>query len=100
MRVVLSDAFGSTWISMFDEAANVVIGRPAGELFEAQERNEAEYVSMLKEVIGRSFIFKCKAMSETYNDETRVKIQAVRAEPLDFASEAKKLTELIKQFGL
>lgn len=80
------------------------MGKPADVLMEAKERSEMdenkEYESYFSDAICRTFLFRCRAKQDNFQDQTRVRYQVLSAQPLNYAVEAAKLAELIKSYHL
>lgn len=93
----LADFTDNQWATCFQETAEAVLGKPADEIGQLKENNEAAFDQMFQEATFRSFIFKLRSKMETYNDESRMKTVCVSATPLDFKEYNKHLIEDIEK---
>lgn len=84
------------------------MGKSADDLQQLKERSENEGDLEAKKELDTTFInamcqtymFKVKAKMDTYMETQRVRYQVMSAHPLNYASEAQKLAELIKQYSI
>lgn len=68
----VSDHTGSFWLSCFDEAGRMVIGRPADEMMELKEAgDDAGYRAALENANCRTWIFRARAKMDTYQEQQR-----------------------------
>ncbi|EMR64968.1 hypothetical protein MGN70_008089 [Eutypa lata] len=100
MSVNVNDHTGELWLSCFDEVGRIVMGRSADELMEIKENDEAQVSAAFEASNCTKLNFRCRAKLDTYGDDQRIRYQVMSATPLDYAAEAAKLTELIKQFDV
>ncbi|RUS18781.1 replication factor-A protein 1 [Endogone sp. FLAS-F59071] len=64
-----------------------------------QERDEEEkFRAVFSEANFKSYIFKCRAKNETFNDTSRVRYSIISAEPVDIIKEGNELAALIEQY--
>ncbi|KAJ1841383.1 Replication factor A protein 1 [Coemansia sp. RSA 2708] len=97
--VNVSDATGQSWLQCFNEQGEQLLGCPAGEMVRLQQTDEAQFQRRIADATFREFMFRCRAKSETFNDNTRVRISAVGLQPVDYVAEAHRLNKLIEAFG-
>ncbi|KAG0053782.1 Replication factor A protein 1 [Gryganskiella cystojenkinii] len=85
MGVNVSDHTGPNWLQAFNEAGQVITGRPAGELI----MNPDLLKTTFNKATFKSYIFKCKAKQETYrDDEAKTRYTILSATPLDWVHES------------
>ncbi|KAJ2385120.1 Replication factor A protein 1, partial [Coemansia sp. RSA 2603] len=96
--VNLSDETGQTWVQCFDEIGQVIFGNSANVLKQYQDNDEASFKRVLAEATFKEFKFRCRAKSEMFNEDRRVRVSAVGIYPIDYVSEAKRLTRLIESY--
>lgn len=100
MTISCIDAFGQAWLSCFDEVGRAVMGMSADELFDLQEQEDQKpCLDAFQNANGKSYIFKCRAKMDVYQDQQRVRYQVMNASPLNYAAEAAKLIEQIKLYS-
>ena len=100
---VVEDGTGSTWVSFFNEQAEMLFGGlTADQCYEqcygGGGFDQDRYDSVFAHLLYTEWIFKCKVKSEAYNDESRVKTSVVSLQPLDYAKESLDLLAAIEQF--
>ncbi|KIW03005.1 uncharacterized protein PV09_05663 [Verruconis gallopava] len=97
----VQDHTGQMWLSGFDDAGRLVLGRTADEIAELKEADESKHVeAIFEEANCRSYIFRCRAKLDNYRDEQRVRYQIMSINPVDFKAESAKLAEMIKQYDI
>lgn len=94
----VSDDTGSTWVSVFDEQAVTLFGGATADEVHAQYDNQDLYDGYFAKATHTEWIFKCKVKQETVNDETRIKTQIVRMDPVDYAAECRDMLSAIEKF--
>ncbi|KJX99397.1 replication factor-a protein 1 [Zymoseptoria brevis] len=101
MSVNVSDHTGQIWLSCFDEVGVQVMGMSANDLMALKEEGDDKRVGeAFSDANCKSFIFKCKAKMDTFQDQQRVRYQVQYVNPIDYAREAKKLADIIKQYSI
>ncbi|KAG9244496.1 putative RFA1 protein [Calycina marina] len=100
MQASINDPFGQIYVSCFDDQARVILGRTADELMEMAENDPAAKDKVFEDSICKSYNFRCKAKMDTFQDQQRVRYQALSVTPLDYAKEATKLAALIDSYHL
>ncbi|KAK9450595.1 uncharacterized protein V1518DRAFT_414231 [Limtongia smithiae] len=90
------DHTGQMWLSTFDDVGKIVMGRPAGELYELRNTNSEEFEKEVAQRLGITFMFRVRGRQDTYQNTTRAKYNALSAAPLDYAQES---TNLIKSLS-
>ncbi|KAK3301326.1 uncharacterized protein B0H64DRAFT_429213 [Chaetomium fimeti] len=100
MGVDISDHTGHTWVSCFDDSARIILGKSADELMEMRERGDGSFEEAFNAANCRKMVFRCRAKTDTYGDQPRVRLQVMSVAALDYASEANKLAELIKEMSV
>jgi replication factor A1 len=78
----------------------MIMGMSADDLFELSELEEEKpYLDAFVEANCKTYIFKCRAKLDVYEDQQRVRYQVIAASPLNYAAEAAKLVEQIKLYS-
>jgi replication factor A1 len=98
-RLSVLDSTGQAWFSVFTETAEQVFGSSCQEMGELKDSNEEAFNRKVTGSFFKSFMFKCRAKAETYQDETRVKVTGVMASAIDPVAESKYLIEQIKRYA-
>lgn len=104
MTISVNDAFGQAWFSCFDDVGRLIMGKSADEIQELKERSEQsgeekDYEACFAEVICKSFVFRCRAKEDSFQDTIRMRYQVMSATPVNYAQEAAKLVEQINLYG-
>ncbi|XP_052075679.1 replication protein A 70 kDa DNA-binding subunit-like [Mytilus californianus] len=93
----LADFSDNQWVTCFQESAELILGKPADELGDLKDTNEAAYDQAFQDAMFKSYIFRLRAKIETYNDESRLKTVCVNATPVDWAEQSRRLIEEIEK---
>jgi len=97
MRFNTQDHTGSQWLSCFNDVAEQILGKPAAELNGYLDQGNTEaYEQVFANANFSSWIFNCRAKSEVYQDEQRVKMVVRSCQPLNFVEESSLLIEKIR----
>ncbi|KAI8962847.1 replication factor-a protein [Daldinia sp. FL1419] len=100
MSVNVNDHTGQLWLSCFDDVGRVIMGMTANELMEIKENDEDRFPGIFEAANCTKLNFRCRAKTESYGENSRVRYQVQSANQLDFRAEALKLSDMIKQFGI
>ena len=83
------------WITLFDEMAEKIVGKPAEELAGLRESgDEREFRKILNLAKYRRFEFFVKTTMETWNDENRLRITVQNADPVDYSQSGKYISRI------
>jgi replication factor A1 len=93
----VSDDTSTTWVSIFDEQAQQLLGVTADEVF-AQYENQDLYDGHFAKALHTEWVFKCRVKNEMVNDEPRLKTQVVRMDPVDYVAECRELVAALEKF--
>ena len=99
-RIMLSlsalDPTAQLWVTCFSETAEVILGQTAKKMGELQDAgDEATIDKIHRDAYFKQYMFKCRAKSDTYQGETRVKCSVVGVTPVDYVSESKYLVRVL-----
>ncbi|KAK3657502.1 Replication factor A protein 1 [Elasticomyces elasticus] len=101
MSVNVSDHTGQIWLSCFNDVGLAIMGLPANDLMQMRdEGDERKVTEAFAEANCKTFVFRCKAKMDTFQDQQRVRYQVQYANPLNFSLEAKKLTDMIAKYSI
>lgn len=92
----ISDAYGQIWPQCFNEVAEMIIGKSAGELQSIRENNSNEFDALFANLLFIEGIFKIRAKTEHYNDESRIRYGMIGFSAIDYASECESMTRDIE----
>ncbi|KAF2012213.1 replication protein-like protein A 70 kDa DNA-binding subunit [Aaosphaeria arxii CBS 175.79] len=99
LRVSVGDHTGSLWLSMFDDGGRTILGMSANEAV-AMKEDEGKFSALMQEATCRTYIFRVRERMETFQDQPKARYQVQSINTLNFAAEANKLAELIKQYNV
>lgn len=95
----VADATGQAWLTCFEETATKVLGQSAQELGTLKDQNQTRFEAVINQTNFNQFMFKCRAKTETYQEQDTVKIVCLDVYPIDPVNEAKHLIAKIKAYG-
>lgn len=96
----VGDYTGQCWLSSFNDVAQVLMGATADEMEQLRETDEAQFKHKIQMACCRMWDFACRAKSDTFNDQVKVKYQVMVARPVDFEAASKDLVDKIAKYGL
>jgi len=99
LSVNIGDFADSNWATCFQDSAEAILGVKAEELGEYKTNNDPRFDEIFNNVVFRDYNFKLRAKMETYNDERRVKVSVVTAEPIDYVANGRRLLQSIKAYA-
>ncbi|KAI8624420.1 replication factor-A protein [Xylariaceae sp. FL1651] len=100
MSVNVNDHTGQLWLSCFDDVGRIIMGMSADELMEIKENDEERFPTIFEAANCSKLNFRCRAKMDMYGENQRVRYQVMGANQLDYKTEALKLADMIKQFGI
>ncbi|EKD13869.1 uncharacterized protein L3040_005515 [Drepanopeziza brunnea f. sp. 'multigermtubi'] len=100
MSLNVNDYTGQLWLNCFDDVGRLVMGHSGDQLMELRENDTAAMEKAFETSNCTTYIFKCRAKMDNFQDQTRVRYQVMNASPVNFVQEAKKLADLIKLYNI
>ncbi|KAK2747607.1 Replication factor A protein 1 [Onygenales sp. PD_40] len=100
LSVHVCDHTGAEWLSCFDEVGKLLLGTTADHLQELKETDEKAVGELVQEANCRVWNFNCRAKMDTFQEQQRVRYQVLSVSPVDYTTEATRLTELIKSYNI
>ncbi|KAI4091929.1 MAG: hypothetical protein LQ344_003747 [Seirophora lacunosa] len=100
MSVNASDHTGQLWLSCFDDVGRMIMGMSADQLMELKENDEKASGDIFQEATCKTWMFKCRAKMDNFQDQQRVRYQVSGASPLNYSVECGKLAEMIKMYDM
>jgi replication factor A1 len=98
LSVSVGDHTGQCWLSGFNDVGHLIIGLEAGQMEHLKEEDEPRFRQTLSDATARMWAFSCRAKSDTYQDQVKVKYQILAAKPVDFVEAGKALVEDIQKY--
>jgi len=110
LRVRGIDHTGEQWFNAYDDAARILMGVPASEIYSVFSRSwdennepnwssdadEETYNQYFERIITRRFNIRVRARADTYQDEARRRFDILGATPIDDVEDA---TAMLKDIG-
>ncbi|KAF2271683.1 replication protein-like protein A 70 kDa DNA-binding subunit [Westerdykella ornata] len=100
LSVNVADHTGSLWLNAFDEAGRMIVGMSANEAVALKDEDEAKFATVMQEATCKTFSFKVRGKLETYQNEPKPRYQIQNIYTLDYAREANKLAQILKQYEI
>jgi replication factor A1 len=89
----IADHTGATWINVFNETGEELLGKNAEELYYLKQNDETSYAFAFKEPLFKPLIFKLRAKQETYQGESKLRCNVMAAIPINAEDECKFIIE-------
>ncbi|KAK2718993.1 replication protein A 70 kDa DNA-binding subunit-like [Artemia franciscana] len=99
LNVCLCDSTDYVWATIFQEAAEALLGISSEELGTLKQTDETGFLDVFRKVNMVAYVFKIRVKMETYNDERRLKYAVYDAKPVDYLQYSKKLQLEIEQLA-
>lgn len=101
LTVSALDSTGQIWLNLFNDQAETLIGKSAGELKELKDMDESGLKSYLdKNVLYKEYSFRIRAKLDSYNGVDRTRYQVLGLAPIDYSLEASALVEEFNSVNL
>lgn len=101
LQINVADFTGQMWLSCFNDVGVQIMGMPANDLMAMRdEGDERRVTEAFSDANCKTFVFKCKAKMDTFQEQQRVRYQVQYANPLDFARESKRLADIIQLYNV
>nr|CCA21790.1 replication protein A 70 kDa DNAbinding subunit puta [Albugo laibachii Nc14] len=99
MSLVIADHTGSSWVTCFNDQGRVILNkRTADEIAEIKDTNTALFEAVFKEALFKSYVWRLRIKAENVQGESRVKVNVVNLEPIDYVKESKDLLHAISKY--
>lgn len=98
MSCIISDYTGQVWLSTFNDVGLQILGYSAGDLEQLKTEDEQQFTKVIANATGKMYNFKCRAKSDSFNDQVKVRYHGLGATQVDFAAAATDLLSQIKLY--
>lgn len=97
----INDFTSSMWLSAFDEAGKVIMGKEASEITALKSAGDGDrlFDEAFMDVSYRWFSFSVRGRLESYLEEKRPKYSVQSVKRLNFAEESKHLIQIINSYN-
>ncbi|RKP40040.1 putative replication factor-A protein 1 [Dimargaris cristalligena] len=99
MTINTCDHAGQIWLQCFNEVAEQLLGITANELEALRESDPTAFKQTIEAPLLKTYLFRCKAKAENYNDSRKVRYQIFTASPIDFVQESNQLIQAIENYS-
>lgn len=99
LQAQMCDSTGNQWVTIFQEAAETLLGTTSPELGKLMEEAKEDYSDVFQKQMFKLFDARARAKMETYNNETRLKVTIVNIKPIDYKVASAKLIADIKRLS-
>ncbi|KAL8968621.1 MAG: hypothetical protein Q9183_002379 [Haloplaca sp. 2 TL-2023] len=100
LSVNASDHTGQLWLNCFDDVGRLLMGMSADALMELKENDDKASSEVFQEANCKTWVFRCRAKMDNFQDQQRVRYQVSSASPLNYSAECSKLAEMIKMYSM
>lgn len=100
MQAKAMDTTGVLPIQIFNDQAEVLLGKNADDLHAVREKAETEFSAVLKDAAWTEWVLRIKAQAQEYNGETRQRYAVADMQPLNFVTESRRTLDLIQGGGI
>ncbi|KAJ7481204.1 hypothetical protein B0H11DRAFT_2024671 [Mycena galericulata] len=95
MSMACSDWSDQAWLQGFNDVGVTIFGKTADEMHELKDNDEPEFNNTVQEATCESFNFLCRARTDNYNGQPRVRYGISRILPLNYKEEAMALRDML-----
>lgn len=104
LSATIGDASGQEYVTLFDEDATKLLGRPANEIHGLQQEVgpghiHPEVETLILGLLHKEFLFTLKGKMEMVKEEQRVKYTVIKLREIDYARECKTLLAAIQNYS-
>eukprot|EP00092_Neocalanus_flemingeri_P017032 GFUD01018420.1.p1 GENE.GFUD01018420.1~~GFUD01018420.1.p1 ORF type:complete len:627 (+),score=162.12 GFUD01018420.1:60-1940(+) len=99
LQMNMADATDNTWASCFQETAEKILSVSSADLGRYLETDEEQYNAIFLNATFKTYTFRMRVKSDTYNDETRLKHTVVSVDEIQWPDYCKKLINEIESLG-
>ncbi|KAK8789438.1 hypothetical protein WA588_001323, partial [Blastocystis sp. NMH] len=97
LNMELMDFTGSSYVSMFNDDAEKLLGVTAAQLKTLNETNKEEYDNVFKRVLFKEYVFRLRVkMENSPNYEARVRCSVQQFSPVDESKEVEDMIAIIE----
>ena len=96
MQARFTDGSGELPVQVFNDQAEVLMGRTADDAAVVRDADPARFAALLKDATWTEWVLRLKAQAQEYNGETRQRYAVVEIQPVDFVAETRRALEMIQ----
>ncbi|KAG8954188.1 Replication factor A protein 1 [Tulasnella sp. 424] len=98
MTIHVADHTNQLWLQAFNDVGQAIIGMTAKQLYDIEQDDHTAAQGIIERAHSKVFNFSCRAKSDTWNDQTRIRYGINRVWPLDYAAEGHALLDILKAY--
>ncbi|CAG8669133.1 1920_t:CDS:2, partial [Paraglomus occultum] len=91
LSIGIADHTGQAWLQAFNDVGIQIMGKTATELHTRKVENETLFSAAMMEANFKTYIFRCRAKMENFQDTTKVRYTIYTASPIDCVAECQRL---------
>ncbi|GAA5947290.1 hypothetical protein JCM3765_001610 [Sporobolomyces pararoseus] len=91
LSFAVNDFTSQIWLSGFNEIGEQLFSQTADQMQALKEDDEASFLAIVQNQLGKMFNFNVKAKADSYGETTRVRYQAQRMVNVDFVAAGKEM---------
>ncbi|KAI7849609.1 hypothetical protein BDC45DRAFT_448356 [Circinella umbellata] len=96
----VEDATAQLFVQLFDDQATTIVGISANEAMRLKDTDADAFSKAMNEGLFKTYNFKIRAKSETFNDTTRIKYSVVEATPISYVQEARDMVTALDKLTI
>jgi replication factor A1 len=102
-RAIVKDHTGSTWVTMFNDDAEQLLGGVTADVVydhcrsDSGNHDEVAYKQYFTKAIFSEWIFRCKVRQEMIHEETKISISVIGLYPVNYVKESRNLLALTER---
>jgi len=100
LPMVVNDGGGAQWTTAFNDIAEQLLGKSATELKRLKDSDTQAFDDYVAERQFKRYVMTMRAKEEVYQDKARLKVHVIRANPVNYAQEAKTLLADVAKYDL
>ena len=95
MQARFTDASGELPVQIFNDQAEILLGRTADDVSDVRDSDPARFSALLHSATWTEWVLRLKSQAQEYNGETRQRYAVVEIKPMDYVVETKRALEAI-----
>ncbi|RIB05329.1 hypothetical protein C2G38_2118650 [Gigaspora rosea] len=97
MTFSVADFSDNAWFQCFNEGGLVIMEREAKDMIQFSKENTELYEECIEQACLKSYEFRCRAKTENYNEQIRIRYTVTGIAPIDYVERTRDLHQAICQ---
>ncbi|KAL6756722.1 replication protein A 70 kDa DNA-binding subunit [Haematococcus lacustris] len=98
MSIKAMDGTGDAYLNLFNDQAQLVVGKSADEVAELRSRDEDAYKALCRSLAWSEWACTISTKSRDYNGERKLRHTVMSVRPVDFVNDAQRLLDVIAKY--